>query len=232
MNAWATGLAAMAFLLLLVIPIWGAIKFNPTRARGVKYAERLSDTVVEQYITYSAPTYYRTYTKTDRLDRHPYYLAPHVAAWCYAICIFDGATLTSNVQILSESTRDTMAACFLIGSSMVLIAATFGTSIGRFKIIPKVRNHLTAAVLGDDVTLPYWVSGAGVFSVSVSWAIYSITSFSSTTGSLGGWLTACLSAAAIIQLPMLYYRIRKFTREDKTLITEAVARLKGNGDAS
>ncbi|MCG5431258.1 hypothetical protein LV457_03005 [Mycobacterium sp. MYCO198283] len=227
MNAWAVVLVTLAVTLLVVLPLAGALTFHPQRARNVKAAER--EDTVQRHITELA-VYHPEITKKARLDRHPFYLLPHVGVWSYAICIFAGAPVTNNVASLGAVTRFTMAVCFIIGATLILTGALLGARIGRWRVMRRVHSHATSPLLGDDVSLPYWIGIFGLLSVSVSMAIYSSTSFRTTTGSLGGWLTAALAVAAATTVPMLYQRIREFDRNDTALINEVRTRIERDAD--
>lgn len=223
MEWWAALLAALAVVLLVICPIAGVILFHPRRALAVKEAEANTDIVV-QHITELA-VIHPEIIKLPRVDRHPFFLAPHVGVFAYACCLFAGATVTSNVAAMPAATRYTMATCFLIGSALVLVGSLMGVQVGRWTLGSRVRRHVTAPLLGDDISLPYWLDCAGLFAVGISMAIYSSTSFKSTTGSLGGWLTAALAIAAICVVPTLYARIREFERNEAVLLAEVQARI-------
>lgn len=229
-SAWFLALAGVSFVILVVVPIVGARSFNANRARGVKYAEQDSEATLLQHISELAHSHPEI-VKVPRVDRHPFFVFPHIGVWCYAWCIFLGASVTNNIAELAAVTRYTMAGCFLIGSSLVLTGALLGTRLGHWHLARRVRNHPTAALLGDDITLPYWLSIFGLFAVSVSMGIYSSTSFKTTTGSLGGWLTATLAFAAMATLPLLYRRITEFERNEATLLTEVQAKIERDGHA-
>lgn len=223
MTLWAVALGAIAVLFLFVIPVVGAILFRPQRARNVKRVELQSEIIVQQHITELA-VFHPEIVKLPRLDRHPFYIAPHVGVWSYAWCIFVGAPVTNNVASLGAVTRYTMAGCFLVGSSLALIGVVMGARVGRWRFVRRVQNHATSPLLGDDITLPYWLGICGLVSIAVSMAIYSSTSFKTTAGSLGGWLTAVLAAACLALIPMLHKRIREFDRHDTALIAEVMTR--------
>lgn len=226
MTTWAVVLAAVAVVFLVAIPVWGVVKFSPHHARSVKYAEATDDRVVQKHVALVSVGH-PEFTRTHRIDRHYWYLLPAVGVWCYAWCVVAGAPLTSNVAALSLSTRYTMAGCFLIGASMMLLGALLGARVGRWRVMRSVHDHVTCEVLGDDITFPYWVGIAGMGTTMISLSIYSFTSFSSTTGSLGGWLTGMLALACFITIPLFHSRLRKFEREEADLITRAKARLAG-----
>ncbi|MGA5467191.1 hypothetical protein [Mycobacterium sp. NPDC050041] len=224
MTTWAIGLAAVAAIFLVAIPIWGVVKFNPHHARSVKLAEVADNKVVQKHVALVSVGH-PEFARTHRIDRHFWYLLPAAGVWCYAWCVLGGAPLTSNVASLSVSTRYTMAGCFLVGASMMLIGALLGAEIGRWRVMRSVHDHMTCEVLGDDIVFPYWVGIAGMGTTMVSLSIYSWTSFRSTTGSLGGWLTAALALACFITIPWFFTRLRKFERDDADLIARAKARL-------
>lgn len=211
-------------MFLIVFPVAGVVLFRPQRARRVKYAESQSENVVRQHITELA-VIHPEIVKWQRIDRHPYFIAPHIGVFGYACCLFLGATVTSNVAEMSVVTRYTMGVCFIIGSTLVLTASTLGVQVGRWTIAPRVRHHATAPLLGDDISLPYRLACAGLFAVCVSMAIYSWNSFQSTTGSLGGWLTGLLAIFAVVTAPMLFRRIREFERNEAMLLAEVRTRI-------
>lgn len=230
MTIWALTLAFLAFVMLVVIPLVGALRFHPREARNVKYAERLSDGAIQQHVIAVAPAHPEI-VRASRLDRHPFYTLPHMAIFAYAICVFRGADVTSNVQALSEGTRTTMAACFMLGSVMVLTASAMGMGVGWHRFAPRVHEHPTMDVLGDNIVLPYRIGMAGLFTTAVAAGIYAATSFQSTTGSLGGWLTASLAAACALTVALLWRRTITFDREDSILVREALARMEIESDA-
>lgn len=231
MTGWAVALAGVAILFLIVIPTWGAVKFQPHRARNVKYAERDTVVVIEKHVA-DVRLLHPEIVSTGRIDRHPFYLLPHLGVFGYACCVFAGAPLTSNVTALGLQTRYTMATCFLVGATLVLTASALGMKVGRWRVMRRINDHITGDILGDDITLPYWLGAAGLFAVAVSMGIYASTSFKSTTGSLGGWLTGTLAAACAITIVMLISRIRAFTKHNDTLISEAIAQIERRGSCS
>lgn len=220
-------LVTIAALGLVAIPIWGWYEFSPKRALHVRLDEQ-RHVVVERIV--EARLLHPEIVKIARIDRHPFFLLPHVAVLCYAVCVFSGAALTSNVSALGESTRLTMSTCFLVGSSLVLIGSALGMNVFGRCLRPATCEHLTSAVLGADITLPYRLEMAGMGATAISLMIYSTTSFKSTTGSLGGWLTGGLAIACVLTIPWFYRRVSQFEKWDATLISEAKARLL-NGDA-
>lgn len=230
MTAWSLMLLAVAVTFLIVIPAWGALKFSTHRARNVKYAEAVADVVVQKQVALVSVGH-PEYSKDHRIDRHWFYVLAHIGVFGYAVCMMAGAPPTSNVAALGANTRYTMATCFLVGAAMVLVGASLGLRVGRRRIMASVHDHLTSEVLGDDISLPYKVAIAGLFAVTVSSTIYATTSFHSTTGSLGGWLTGSLAVACVLTGLLLHSRIRRFERNDATLIAAAVARLERDGNA-
>lgn len=226
---WAIVMVGFVLLVPVALLIHGAVHFRPRLARNVKYAESITDRVVQQHVALVSIGH-PEYAKTYRWDHHPFYVTPAIGVWCYAACVFGGAPLTSNVVAMGHTARYAMATCFLVGSTLILIGALMGTRIGRWIFMPKVRDHLTSEVLGDDVSLPYSLAMVGLGATMVSALIYSSTSFKSTTGSLGGWLTGALALACIITAPLLNLLRKRFEGNDSRLITEALARLNGGDD--
>lgn len=225
MSIWAVVLVTIAVTLLVALPIAGALLFRPARARAVKRAELENVIVVQQRVRELA-VHHPEIVRKARIDRHFWYLAPQVGVLGYSLCILAGATVTNNVAVLSSTTRYTMASCFVIGAVLTLVGAAMGARFGRWRFRPKVYDHPTCVLLGDDIATPYRLALAGVGTEAVSLAIYSSTSFATTLGSLGGWLTGALAVLACTPFCVqLLIRIRVFNKEDTALITEALARM-------
>ena len=220
--AWVIGLLVMAAL--IGGPTLGVITFDRRRAEHVKHAEIRDSTRVEHHVV-EARLAHPEIVRVSRIDRNPWYLLIHVGVFCYAVCIFTGAKLTSNVMSLGGGPRFTMGLCFLVGSTLVITSALLGTHVGWFRIMPSVFDHPTADVLGDDVVLPYRIGMAGMGATATSSFIYSVTSFQSTTGSLGGWLTGMVCAACIVSIPWFFHRTTLFNRHNGVLIADAKVRL-------
>jgi hypothetical protein len=201
----------------------GLLGFNPERAQAIRSAEATSQVVIEEirHIHIRRPEKFRH----DRLDRHPMYLGIHVAAFSYAICVFSGAKVTSNISDLSPQTKFALAACFIIGSSLVLTGATMGSKIGPFKILKGIHENMTSSMLADDIRLPYTFAAIGMVSVGISMAIYASTSFSSTTGSLGGWVTFTSAITCAILFYQFLTRIRSYSKARDTLIAQAISQI-------
>lgn len=226
---WAIGLACIAILALFVIPIWGSRRFKPNRARHVKYAEHQYVEIVQRRVVELA-VHHPEISKIARFDRHPFYLGPHLGVLGYSLCIFAGAVPTSNVTSMGTVTRYTMATCFLIGAVLILTGATMGSRLGRWRFARHVHDHPTSPLLGDDVSLPYLVGCTGLLCVAVSMSIYAWTSFGSTTGSLGGWLTMTLAGSSIVMLGMLWNLSREFEHNEQILLAEVNARIECDDD--
>lgn len=227
---WAVVMVAAAGLIFSGILAHGAATYSDRRARNVKYAER-SHKVVEQIVEVQRS--HPEIVKTKRMDRFPFFYVIHVCVFGYTMCVIAGAKLTSNVVALGDQARYTMASCFLVGSVLVLTGVVLGLRVGPLTIKPSVADHATASVLGDDIVLPYRLEMAGMGAMVVSSGIYSWTSFGSTTGSLGGWLTGGIALACALTTTSFYRAVEVFQRWDNTLITEAQARLEaGDGCAS
>jgi hypothetical protein len=230
MTPWAVGLASIAVIALVMIPLWGYRKFNPKRARQVKFAEQDDVAIIVQKRVVALAVHHPEIVKQNRFDRHPFYVAPHVGVFSYAVCVFSGATVTNNVAVLSPLTRVTMATCFIVGACFVLAGTLGGAKIGRWTIGRRVVDHPTSPLLGDDITLPYWLGILGLCCVTVSMAIYSSTSFKTTTGSLGGWLTATLAGASAAGIVHLFLLVKEFERNEAVLVAEVMARLERDHD--
>lgn len=213
----ALALGGVVLVASIAIGLFG---FNPEAAQAIRDAEADAPVVVEEVrrVHVARPDRFRR----GRLDRHPFYLGIHIAAFCYSICIFAGAEITSNLATLSPQTRFTMAACFLIGSTLVLSGATMGARVRKWTIVPGVRDNIASARLGDDIRLPYMFAAIGMFSMGISMGMYASTSFRSTTGSLGGWMTGVLSAACAVMLVVFYRRIRQYSRTRTVVVDQAV----------
>lgn len=206
----------------------GVFGFNPDSAQAIRDAEAETTVVVEEIrrVHVGPPERFRR----GRIDRNPFYLGIHVATFCYALCIFSGAEVTSNLESLSYQTRFTMAASFLVGSTLVLTGAAMGARIGRWMIVRRVRDNIASARLGDDVRVPYMFAAIGMFTMAASFGIYASTSFQSTTGSLGGWMTGVSAAVCVLMLVVFYRRLRQYSRTLTVVIDQAVANVISRGD--
>lgn len=219
---WSTTFVTAIIVVTASILTWGIKQFSPQRALNVKYAER-SQEVIAHVIEVRRE--HPEIVRVSRHDRHPAFLLLPVMVLGYSISVFCGAQLTSNVTALGDSPRYTMATCFLIGSVLMLAGATLGLRIGRRRLSPHVHDHLTAEVLGDDIVFPYRLSMAGMGAMIVSSSIYWWTSFQSTFGSLGGWLTLAITSICVVCIPWFLIAAHRFTKWDRILITEAQARI-------
>lgn len=214
-------LSAAAVILVSCIAI-GIFGYNPERARDIRRGEANDDPVVIEEVRrihVGAPDRFRR----GRVDRHWFYVMIHVGVLGYSGSILAGAKVTSNVATLGESTRFTMASCFLVGATLVLIGAMMGLHVRNWDIVPGVSDHIAAARLGDDIRLPYTFGGIGMVAIGISTFIYGETSFQSTWGSLGGWWTMCISFACVGMAVVFFRRIRQFSRALKAVVEEAVA---------
>jgi hypothetical protein len=228
MTIWANVMAGVAIGIFLAILALGAYTFKPHRARNVKYAEQemaISEHVIE------VRNLHPEIVKVSRLDRHPWFIGAHLCVLGYSLCVFGGAKLTSNVLALGDVARYTMATCFFVGSVLVLTGVALGSRLGPWRIARRVRYHATASVLGDDIVLPYRIEMGGMSAMAVSSGIYAWTSFQSTAGSLGGWLTLGIAVLCVLSVISFYRAAEVFQRGDTTLIREAEARLEA-GDAA
>lgn len=222
------GAALIIGPLILVTSIAiGVLGFNPERAQAIRSAESSPQVVIEEIrrIHVGRPEQFRH----ERLDRHPHYLALHAAALCYAISIFGGSPVTSNVASLAAAAKFTLAACFLVGAVLVVTGSLMGVRVGPCRFFRGVRDNLVSARLRDDVRLPYTFGGAGMLSMSVSLGLYASTSFKSTYGSLGGWMTLWYAGACAVLLVMFYRRTKQYVRLREALIAEAVAHIERDG---
>lgn len=222
---WVVVMATVAVMGLVVIPAGMAVLFRPQRARNVKHYEiEMLEHVVE------VRRYHPEIVKVPRLDRHPAFITPHVCVLGYSICVFSGAQLTSNVLTLGDQARYTMATCFLVGSILVLTGSALGLRVGSKHVGVGIHDHLTASILGDDVVLPYRLAMAGMGAMVVSSTIYAWTSFQSTTGSLGGWLTGGMAAWCLTCIVTFSKALSVFRRQDALLISEAQARIEADDE--
>ena len=221
----ALALGGVVLVASIAIGLFG---FNPEAAQAIRDAEAEAPVVVEEVrrVHVARPDRFRR----GRLDRHPFYLSIHIAAFCYSLCIFAGAQITSNLAVLSGQTRFTMAAAFLVGSTLVLSGAAMGARLWRCTIVPGVRDNIASARLGDDIRLPYMFAAIGMFSMGISMGIYSSTSFQSTTGSLGGWITGVSAVACAVMLAVFYRRIRQYSRTLTVVVDQAVTNVILRGD--
>lgn len=226
----SSGSSAVLGTILVLAPIIlvacigiGVFGFSPEKAQNIRAAEARMPIAMEEVrrIHIRSPDRFRH----DRLDRHPFYICLHVAVFCYAICIFAGAPITSNLATLNHQTKMTMASCFIIGSALVLSGSAMGIRIGRWTLLDSIRDNMTSPMLADDIRLPYLFGCAGAFGTGTSMAIYASTSFRSTWGSLGGWMTALAAVACVWLFAQLFLRIRRYGRARTALIDRAVAQI-------
>lgn len=223
--------AALIFGVLIAVACIGVgiFGFTPQRAEAVRAGEAAlqAPVVIEEirHVRIRKPEEFQH----GRLDRHPAYLALHLATWCYAWCIFSGSPVTSNVASLNDQTRLTMALCFLVGSSLVLVGSAMGVKLFRWTVVAGIRDNMTSPMLGDDIRLPYMFAVMGLFAVGVSMGIYSSTSFETTVGSLGGWITGWAALMCVVLVPWFIYRIRRYIISRDLLIAEAVANILERG---
>lgn len=223
----ALALGPLVALAFIAVGIFG---YTPEKMQTIRQgeAEDQDSPVVEEVraIVIGRPERFRH----DRLDRHYTYLGLHVGAWCYAWCVFAGAPVTSNVQAIGKTQLFLMAACFLVGSSMALTGALMGAHIGRFAFLRGISDNVTSARLSDDIRMPYTFGAVGMACMISSCGIYASTSFDSTTGSLGGWLTLCAGAVASVCLLFEFIRrIRIYVFASKRIINNAVANIVKRG---
>ncbi len=215
----ALTLAAVVLVGCVAIGLFG---YQPERAQKIRDSEATEPVMVEEVrrIHVGAPDRFRR----GRIDRHPFYLLAHITALGYSVCILAGAPITSNLSVLTSGAKFTMACCFLVGSTLVLFGATMGAHIWRWDIMSGVADHIAAARLGDDIRLPYTFGAIGMFAMGISGAIYSATSFGSTLGSLGGWMTGGIFGIGCALMLVVYCRrIRQFSRTLKVVVDQAVA---------
>ena len=218
------GLALMIGPVILILSLGiGLFGFSPERAQAIRDGEAEQPVVMEEIrrIHIRSPDRFRH----DRLDRHPFYVGTAFSALAYAICVFAGAPVTSNIAALDPNTKLTMSACFITGSTLILSGSSMGLRIGRWTIFKGIRDNITSSRLGDDIRLPYTFGCCGLFAISASTGIYAVTSFGSTLGSLGGWLTGMICVVSLLVIAMLLVRFQRYTRARTTLIDEAVGQI-------
>lgn len=230
MTIWANVMVGFSILVFVAILFGGWYTFKPHRARNVKYAEVVYQSSVVERVA-EVKLAHPEIVKISRLDRHLWFIGPHMCVFAYAVCVFFGARLTSNVTALGNTPRYTMAVCFLVGSALVLTGVALGARVGPWTVKRDVVEHVTAKWLGDDVVLPYRIEMAGLSAMAVSSSIYAWTSFQSTAGSLGGWLTLGIAVLCGLSVVSFYRALEVFQKWDTTLISEAEARLKAGDDA-
>ena len=218
---------AVGVAILISSVAYGILGYNPERAQAIRDGEAEPPVVIEEVrrIRVTIPDRFRR----ARVDRHPFYLAVHIAAFGYAISILGGSPVTSNLAGLSTSTRFTMACQFLVGATLVLMGAAMGGRIFRWRFVAGVHDNIAAARLGDDVRLPYTFGIVGMFCMCISTSIYATTSFGSTMGSLGGWLTLLIACVCMVMVVVFYRRITQYSRTSAAIINEAVAAIVERG---
>lgn len=231
MNSYSSLIIGVALLLGPVILVGcivvGLLGYSPEKAQAIREAEDSPPVVIEEVraIRVRRPDEFRH----DRLDRHPTFIGLHLATQGYGWSIISGAPITSNLAALSPSTKFAMAACFLVGSTLVLSGSAMGAHIGKWTFLKGTRDNITSSMLGDDIRLPYSFGAVGMFSIAISMGIYGSTSFGSTMGSLGGWMTVAFSITSATLLVQFVLRIRSYNRARALLIAQAVARLERTG---
>jgi hypothetical protein len=206
----------------------GLLGYSPEKAQAIREAEDHPPVVIEEIrsVRIRRPERFRH----DRLDRHPTYLGLHLATQGYGWSVLSGAAITSNLASLPPASKFAMAACFLVGSTLVLCGAAMGARIGRWTFLSGIRDNIASSMLGDDIRLPYSFGAVGKFAIFVSMTIYGFTSFSSTTASLGGWMTSAFAFTSLILLVQFILRIRVYNQARALLIAQAVARLEHDVD--
>jgi hypothetical protein len=217
-----SGAALAAAILFMVGSVAvGVFGFRPERAKAIRDGEAADPVVIEEIrrIHVAPPDRFHR----GRIDRHPFYLAPHAAAFGYAISILAGAPITSNLAALSPGTKFTMASCFLVGAVLALCGAVMGIRVWQWDVVAGVREHIAASRLGDDIRLPYTFAVIAMCAMGLSTGIYASTSFGSTWGSLGGWLTGCIAGACAVMGVVFYRRTRQYSRTLKVVVDQAVA---------
>jgi hypothetical protein len=218
----ALGLALLAAVVIMATCLAiGVLGYSPQRAEDIRAAEAETPLVVEEVrrIHVSKPDRFRR----GRIDRHPVHVVVHGVVFGYALCVLAGAPVTSNVASMSPTQRFIMAACFLIGSALVLVGAAMGAKVWRWRFWASVHEHIARARLGDDIRLPYAFGGLGMLSMGPGGGIYASTSFGSTPASIGGWFTLGIAVYAPIMLGVFYFRVRQFGRTLRAVVDEAVA---------
>lgn len=218
---------AIGMLVLASSVAYGILGYNPDDAHAIRQAEAdQQQFIVEEVrrIHVRAPERFRH----DRLDRHFAWLALMFAAQGYSVCVLAGAEITSNVRILDAMTRTIMAGSFLVGSFLCLVGASMGARFWRWRLAPDVHDNLTSPMLADDIRLPYTLGGVGAAVMAVSTGTYSTTSFHSTVGSLGGWMTGCFSFACLGMIAAFYTRVKRYERARELVINRAVAQIESN----
>lgn len=215
-------LVSMAVAAAVTLISYGLLRYNADHARGIKQVELLDDHFVRHIA--AIRMVHPEIVRVARIDRHPFYLLVAVAMFCYSMCVFGGAKLTSNVSVLEPATRYTMATCFTLGSTMMLVSSAMGVKIGKRYFMRRIADHPTCNILGDNIVVPYILGRAGLATIAIASEIYSATSFTNTTGSLGGWLTFAVAVASATCIAMMWQRTRSFEREDETLLSEAIKR--------
>lgn len=218
------GLALLCGAVILVLSVgMGVFGYRPERAQRIRAGEASDAVIVEEVrrIHIAPPERFRRV----RVDRHWFYLAVQFAAIGYSVSIMTGVSLTSNVLSLGEGPRFAMAASFLVGGCLCIIGSGMGLKIGRCHLVSGVSENLATSRLGDDIRLPYTFGVIGVFSLGVSTWIYSATSFGSTAGSLGGWLSGSIAAACGLMIRTYLKRIKQYSLTRRIVIDSAIERV-------
>lgn len=210
----------------LVIPAIGLRLFNPHRARNVKLVE-LSEPSIARRIAMLRIAHPEI-IKTDRLDRHPVYIA-----WCLAILIFGVVVQYFELPYAQNGaarlgTQQTLGVSLLLGGAFLLSGSVMGLRWGRWSILGRVSCNTTSSTLGDDVRYPYVFGWWGMVSQAISMGFYQYTVAESVgyyrvLTTYGGIFSILNIPLAIVMIGIFIGRVRSYSNEREALIDEAMA---------
>lgn len=228
MSPWSAIFISLAIFILIGAPTIGLLTFRPWRARGVKHAELLDGPqAVIAHIAYIRLRHPEI-VLYSRLDRHPAYVWMSLSLLLFGLVVAFIEVPYSNLGSETLGTRATLATSLVLGSSASLAGTLlgkriFGRCIGRF-----VCNHDTAAMLGDDVRVPYVLAWVGLASTAISMGFYGYTVIAAAgpyrlLTTLGGATSFAMVGMCMTLIPSFVRRIRDFVQARDVVLAEAAA---------
>jgi hypothetical protein len=222
LSAVVTALLVAGAVLLVVIPVVGAVAFSREGAENMRLAELQPDAVVERI--HRLHIRHPELIKADRLDRHDAYIWLNVGLWMYGLGVILAAAPNSNLSGLSWGTQNALGLCLLFGTTCTLTGTVLGARIGKLRILRRVSDNLLTELLGDDIRLPYSLGGSGMLSVSVAMWTYAetiiVTAHSRLLGTLGGGLSVAIGCMCLTLGVRFFARSRRYDRARDELIAE------------
>lgn len=228
MSSWTIPLVTVALMIFLVGPALGLYFWNPERTRAVRHIENFD----EQQAVIAHIAYIRLrhpeIVKGERLDRHPAYLWGNLTMFAYGCVVAFVEVPYSNLGSETLGTRETLAGSLLLGSGAALIGSLMGKSFGGSAFASWVVDHDSAAMLGDDIRVPYVLAWCGLASTAISMGFYGYTVIA-TAGvprlltTLGGIAAVGFASMCMTLIPLFVSRIRNFVSARDVVRAEAYA---------